>query len=321
MTNTNIETFFEYLAERKYHENDLSDITYALCYANTEFRRLFLNFCFRNNKNDIDTKDLTREYQVDDSRPDFYFYDLKGKKRLIEVKINDRNQHPEYTDKFKKAKYAFIANYSNPPGLGAKWKKTTWKEFHAFLSAKYENEKNDIISGYLVYLKNLIALKEFKTMILLDNYTSLPIFYTNIVSLMKDNYGIDIYPYNVKKDINYFGELFLKKGDNGNINNDLWFWFGIYLPEKEAIYIGFESKNNSFPQNIKKAIEAAPNETDYYNKTLNKPDGNQGDAWFKLRSEKYKALCNAEDSKNQKIILEEFFLSVFRAIDANKYLK
>lgn len=318
MINTDIETFFEYLAERKYHENDLSDITYALCYANDEFRKFFLRFCFNDRKDAIeDAKDLTREYQVDDSRPDFHFYDLNGKERLIEVKINDRNQHPEYENNFKKAKCAFIANYSNPPGLGTNWSKTTWKGFYSKLLEKNKNEKDDIISGYLAYLKSLINLKEFKTMNLLDNYTSLPIFYENIVSLM-DNYSIGIYPYNVKKDINYFGELFLKKDNNGNINNDLWFWFGIYLREEKAIYIGFESKNNSFPQNIKEAIERAPIETKYYKKSLNEPDGNQGDAWFKLQPEKYNSLCNTNDSKEQKNILEKFFISVFEAIGALK---
>lgn len=317
---TDINLFFEYLAERKYHENDLSDITYALCYSNDFFRKCFLNFCFDVHDDSVDTLDLKREYQVDDSRPDFYFFDLKGKERLIEVKINDRNQHPKYTDKFENAEYAFIANYSNPPGLGEKWKKTTWKNFHAFLSDQNKNEKDDIISGYLVYLKNLIDLKEFKVMNLLDNYTSLPIFYDNIVGLM-GKYGIDVYPSNLKKDINYFGELFLKKDNNGKINNDLWFWFGIYLPEKEAIYLGFESKNASFPQNIKEAIEKAPRETLYYSKVLNKPDGNQGDAWFKLQPKQYNALCNTDDSEKQKNILEDFFLSVFKDIDADKYLK
>ena len=77
MQQTNINKFFEYLAERKYHENDLSDITYALCYANDNFRKCFLNFCFKdeNDSVDIDTRDLTREYSIEDSRPDFYFHD------------------------------------------------------------------------------------------------------------------------------------------------------------------------------------------------------------------------------------------------------
>ena len=67
--------FFSALAERKHNENDLSDITYALCYSDDEFCRFFLHFCF---DEEIKTFDLTREYQRDSSRPDFYFHDLKN---------------------------------------------------------------------------------------------------------------------------------------------------------------------------------------------------------------------------------------------------
>ena len=85
-----LSNFFSALAERKHNENDLSDITYALCYSDDEFCRFFLHFCF---DEEIKTFDLTREYQRDSSRPDFYFHDLENQERIIEVKLYDRNQH------------------------------------------------------------------------------------------------------------------------------------------------------------------------------------------------------------------------------------
>lgn len=42
-------SFFEYLADRMRNENDLSDITFALCKSNKDFQNLFLNFCFDEN--------------------------------------------------------------------------------------------------------------------------------------------------------------------------------------------------------------------------------------------------------------------------------
>jgi len=41
-----METFFDMLSERKWIENDLSDVTRALCEASKKFKKLFLDFCF-----------------------------------------------------------------------------------------------------------------------------------------------------------------------------------------------------------------------------------------------------------------------------------
>ena len=89
--------FFLSLAERKHNENDLSDITYALCKANDEFRKFWLKYCF---EDDIDTEDLVREYQDGFSRPDFFFHDLNNQERIIEVKIYDWNQHFEQYEEY-----------------------------------------------------------------------------------------------------------------------------------------------------------------------------------------------------------------------------
>lgn len=40
---TNTVGFFEGLAQRKYHENDLSDVIYALCLGNPQFKKFFLD--------------------------------------------------------------------------------------------------------------------------------------------------------------------------------------------------------------------------------------------------------------------------------------
>lgn len=61
--------FFQVLAERMNKENDLSDITYALCTADEKFRDFFFEFCFDEK---ISVEDINREYAVKNSRPDFY---------------------------------------------------------------------------------------------------------------------------------------------------------------------------------------------------------------------------------------------------------
>ena len=44
---TELTKFFTALSERARKENDLSDITYAMCEANLEFQKFFLDFFFR----------------------------------------------------------------------------------------------------------------------------------------------------------------------------------------------------------------------------------------------------------------------------------
>lgn len=104
-----INLFFEILADRFHNENSFSDVTYILCNINEEFRKYFLSYCFDEKLN---TDDLQREFFYDFSRPDFYFHDLSGKEKIIEVKIFDKNQHFEqYQKDFPNADYSFIANY------------------------------------------------------------------------------------------------------------------------------------------------------------------------------------------------------------------
>jgi hypothetical protein len=55
------EKFFRKLSERLNKENNLSDITWALCESSEQFKNLFLEYCFDDEK--IVNIDLfTREY-------------------------------------------------------------------------------------------------------------------------------------------------------------------------------------------------------------------------------------------------------------------
>ena len=101
---TNINDFFKGLSERMYKENDLSDITYAMCVANSSFRQFFLDFFFRREfRLEGHDVEFTREW--DDghgNRPDFLIEDKSLGKFYIEVKVWDKNQHfPQYLESIK----------------------------------------------------------------------------------------------------------------------------------------------------------------------------------------------------------------------------
>ncbi|MDR2834822.1 MAG: hypothetical protein LBV69_01285 [Bacteroidales bacterium] len=84
-----IRDFFHNLSWRFAKENDLSDITWAVCQSSEKFRMLFLQFFFPNVEfNNINSFD--REITKDDSRADFVI-DNDGQIFVVECKIGDTN--------------------------------------------------------------------------------------------------------------------------------------------------------------------------------------------------------------------------------------
>ena len=302
--------FLQALAERMNKENDLSDITYALCRADEKFRAFFFEFCFDEK---ISVEDINREYAVNNSRPDFYLRDMHGQERIIEVKIYDKNQHfDQYRKDFPDAKYAFIANYPHQEVHG--WTIKTWRSFCDAIVKQDLKHNNSLISGYIEYLKTVIGIEEFKAM-KLNLCTSLPDFYNNLIYIAKKEFGF--WEYNSSKSFcsNYYGQFFYKE--------DLYLWFGLYLSDGK-IYIGLKDADTWVPDCIRKNIEtliANGCDTEYFEQPIKFPDGNYGDYWFLLKDDKFKILCDDKSIEMQKEVLKGFFISVLTNIGAGEYLK
>ena len=303
---TCLSDFFLALAERKHNENDLSDMTYALCNTDESFRRFFLQFCF---DEEIDTFDLTREYQKESARPDFFFHDLKSQERLIEIKIYDQNQHfKQYEKLFPSAKYAFIANYTHEKVEG--WKIKTWKDFIIALEQSALCKKK-LINGYLHYLKTLTNAKEFSK-VNLNDCKSLPDFLENLKTLFKQDFGFDVY--NALKSCNeyYYGQFFRK--------GDFYLWSGLYLPEGN-IYIGFKDSDGWISKNLRNRIKTlidSKSQKELYGVSKDS-DGNYGDFWFRMEKSDIFFDENATGD-TQKKALKDFISEVFIAIEAEKVL-
>ena len=97
MKDTNTIRFFKELSQRMYKENDLSDIIYALCESNLQFKQFFLDFFFKDKGLMAANVTLEREVQYEDgSRPDFVIRRLKDREEevfFVENKIWDRSHH------------------------------------------------------------------------------------------------------------------------------------------------------------------------------------------------------------------------------------
>ena len=93
---TELSKFFTGFAERAHKENNLSDITYALCRSNISFCQFFLDFFFPGAGLRARDVEITREYFTEWGRPDFWIRNRVNQELyIVEVKIWDGSHHFE----------------------------------------------------------------------------------------------------------------------------------------------------------------------------------------------------------------------------------
>ena len=112
--NTNVSDFMNALSQCCDRENYLSDVTYALCESNLEFRKFFLKFFFGDKLN-AEQVSITREYRFGGCRPDFLIETREPRDFfVVEVKINDRQHHfKDYEEQVLKKLYSDVSKANN----------------------------------------------------------------------------------------------------------------------------------------------------------------------------------------------------------------
>lgn len=177
--------FFELLAGRFRKENDLSDITWAICESCPCFRSIWLRYFFGDAIDINDVESIEREVVdvVDgSSRVDFAVYMKGGKQKfIIENKIYDTNHH---FDTYEKAfqmpsgeYFGYITNYpiEDKQLCGKKYQVRHWRDFYFHLK-KVQGvppEDRDLIDGYCEYVKNICGIMTPDNIIDLNKLTSL----------------------------------------------------------------------------------------------------------------------------------------------------
>lgn len=150
-----IELFFSALSQRMCgKENNLSDITWAMCQASDAFRRAFLLFFFPNlDPNNVE--DISREVTEGASRVDFYIRCKDETVYLVEVKIWNRNQHfGRYEADFNvpSERLGYIVNYELQQEL---YTIHTWEEFYDYLGPLIPAGEESLWNGYREYVKGV----------------------------------------------------------------------------------------------------------------------------------------------------------------------
>jgi len=302
-----IEGFLDILSSRKRSENDLSDITWALCLASHSFQTLFLNFFFPNIEF-LDIKRFEREKSEGDSRPDFLI-ESNDRIFLIECKINDGNHHFEqYTSTFNipNEQLGYITNYKmTQNGFTIK----TWEELYDLVTNNLPEAENEraLWIGYLRFLKSVCGIikitkkMNLKGMYSLYSFTEL---LKKLVNRTENDFELKFYSNkNIQGGNGISGCYFEIKYLSEEIKTT-WAWIGVYYArENPIICLGFENKEGwGKPVYEIIAKQLAQTEKDEF---FTKPYLEDGAIWFELSNEKLQ-LFDSSNLDIQVQILKEF---------------
>ncbi len=261
----NLSDFFVTLATRAWKENDLSDVTFAMCEADPVFRQFFLDFFFPNAKLVGDEVSISREHSTPNGRPDFWIETLDGVSYIVEVKIWDGNHHFEQYYNILKdwSRLAYIANYSLEnltvnygekslavSKLGCRL--ATWKEFILRLE-QYSCLNDSFIEAYLKYLKAVCPYDDFvipndwkvSTADFVSVANHIGIFERAINQDELKSLGVRLYTrsprhFETKRKIGRFFEMELRGGDASLV---AWGWIGIrYIRQGAYLCVEFEDR-------------------------------------------------------------------------------
>lgn len=310
-----VHQFFDKLSLRLRRENHLSDITWALCESNPEFRNFFLAF-FWSDISIPNIRAFKREHSEVDCRPDF-FIRTDGQDYLIEVKIYDRNDHLEqYTARFPNVKIGYISNYAMPAGSAMEFR--TWEQFDSYLddvSEHFGEESGKLVAGYRRYLKSVCSLIKFRKMNL-SGLSDLYHFNKLIVKIVKSVdsiYEIAEYAQAKSRFVNRSGATFSMRPNEGG--DTIYPWIGVWYDESSVGICWAIGKGGCNPRLYESLLRIEGDGISYV-----KPYEDDSNVWIEMKGEVFAKVCESEVSLDEQIRLISTYISDVMAM-INRILK
>lgn len=300
--NNTLQAFFIELAQYFRNENDLSDVTVALCNANPKFKEIFLKFFFEDNIDVNNVISIEREVTKGDSRVDIY---IKVKNDevpfLIEVKIYDQNHHlGQYERAFgiERPRLGYITNYPlSKDGYNIK----TWREFKDYLkNSEYGNDHT--IIGYIKYLEHVCNIDIHNDPISLDNAFDEALFAYMVRSIIEYNSNkIYLTKYHTKY-LNrpyygiFYGRTFIDTNKGG------YLILGVKPGQASAIVLAVHARSHQ----EQFALDNLKSNGNYYTAPKNEKLVAESNVCFYLKDDRLKQFMSAKSFKEQENILRNF---------------
>lgn len=262
---TNVSDFMNALSQCCDRENYLSDVTYALCESNLEFRKFFLKFFFGDKLN-AEQVSITREYRFGGCRPDFLIETRDPRDFfVVEVKINDRQHHfKDYEEQVLKKLYSdvskannyqigdlkehvgYIANYRITPqevkeAKGFKRIRTWQKFYEALKDVRWLGD--EVIKGYGQLCKAVCGFVDISGYAInMDHFKMIKNSLGWIKQILDEHQDVHPYDGEYQKACTRGWRIgrFFEVAKNGK---SVWGWIGIYLMEEGAqCVVAFEDR-------------------------------------------------------------------------------
>lgn len=240
-------SFFKRIGSFLQNENDLSDITCAICHSSENFKKWFIGFFFPN----LDVSKIsTIEREVPDEKENHSRVDLMIRlvndplPYLIEVKIYDRHHHfGQYEDAYgvDRNRLGYITNYICYEGKKLGYDVKTWNEWYSILESHIlsfpESEEKSLCSGYLVYLKQVCGFANVVKSLSADKDTLEELMKTMKASLIACYEDLELHITSTLSADNVY--TFQYKNPNGDL---LGGWLGVLDKDNyPTIGLGFQS--------------------------------------------------------------------------------
>ncbi len=319
VNNQAINDFFYYISYKFYKENDLSDITWAMCQTCEDFRNLFLKFFFPKIKIVPDII-IEREKATEGSRPDFYI-ENGNELYLIENKINDKNHHfGQYDDAFNVSpeKFGYITNYSiiDADIRQKGYKIHTWEELYNYFCKQEISDENSksLIEGYLEYVKKVCSIIKIEKPMRLNGlyslYSLVEIIENKLSKRDEDDFTILIDSSSHSNRMCGGGVANGVTGVNFHlkyktIDLETYGWFGIfYYFEKPTINVGFYNANGWGKKYIEMVSKYKEKWSDH--ESFNQPYFEDVYLWFDMSQNLYNKFETSDSVEEQEAILKKF---------------
>lgn len=306
-TNSSLLKFFGELATYFRKENDLSDVTVALCNADNEFKEIFLKFFFPQ-INVSEVSNILREVPDDsakDSRVDILIKtNDENISYLIEVKIYDQNHHfGQYEKAYRipKERFGYITNYNcKKEGYVIK----TWEEFY---NNCCKNSNNPFIKAYGEYLKNVCGIDRYANNPMKIREPESEACFADTVQKIIVNYDDDALAARYDKKYPNKSAFGFDFGRQNNLSG-----YAIYYAnfcEKPEIALVLHARY-FLEKPVLNEAESLAADAEYFGKPYKRNLVAPSNVWIPLKEKKLKEFDEAPNYQTQKKILEEFFNEV-----------
>lgn len=306
--------FFEQLAKYYRHENDLSNITVALCNSSDIFREIFVHFFFPEIRIE-NIKEISREiWDVNGmgSRVDIHITLDNDEIFIVEVKKGDRNHHfGQYEISFDidKSNFGYITNYYCTEGKALGYDVKTWGSFYDAL--EQSDNLDSLSKSYKSYLKIVCGITKYTSIMNLKSLKSIPQFFQTMDTIVaRESDNLYISPLDEKRgawNYSYKGFSINSKANNEHLTNG---YFLVFYPGPHIISIGIAGCE----QIPVKEIENSKNEHLCYTNSPYIDTDWWGYLWYDLSDLAMDDLQNAKSIEEQEKILANFLKEVMESI-------